>query len=85
MKSMNLGLNPAPYSLCPALVRALPGACLQDWCQERCDSSDRLCLVLSQVLAAQEASFFQENGNSNLPYCRNRNSLEDPDSLRGNI
>lgn len=58
MKSMNLGLNPAPYSLCPALVRALPGACSSRTGVRGNVIPLTVSVVLSQVLAAQEASLF---------------------------
>lgn len=60
MKSMNLGLSLAPYSLCAALVRAVSGAwSSRTGVRGKMHSSDRLCHPLSSFSCTRSKLIFR--------------------------
>ena len=83
IKSMNLGLNPAPYSLCPALVRALPGACSsRTGVRGNVHSSDHLCHPLSSFSCTRSKLIFRRMATQIYHIVGTEAPLvEDPDSL----
>ena len=83
MKSKNLGLSPAPYSLCPALMRAVSGAwSSRTGVRGKVHSSDRLCHPLSIFSCTRSKLIFRRMVTQIYHIVGTEaHVVEDPDSL----
>lgn len=81
---MNLGLNPAPYNLCPALVRVLSGAwSSRTGVRGKVNSSDHLYHPFSSFSCTRSKLVFRRMATQIYNIVGTEAPLvEDPDSLR---